>query len=316
VRADAPPNLFDAWGPEPRDVAEQNKLLDFYLETLAGTDAVNLELKASRHRRNDIQNTIVTLAVAAKAIDVDWAIFKTVRPFAFVPSDIDVLVLTDNGAGRLASALAGSKYRPAGAAPHTITVCDTETDIGIDFYQDVAASRFVYLESASFRRFRTTQEIDHVAVPALSPVAEILCILAHAVYKEQMFTLADYLTLRRFADDFASSGWDELLSLARVNGVQNAVLWCLRVAAGTTQVLRDSVRWPASAGAAPLTPKKLPYRLLDPRMLARALAERVAASSAARRSIALLAVQSMNPVSPYTRALYRELWKRAKGETY
>lgn len=319
MRAAATPALFGAWGRDALQVARDNKLLDLYLEMQAGSDAPSRDLDACRQSRNAIGQTIAALASRAQADVVEWAIFKTVRPFPFTPSDVDVVVLTDGGARPLASGLRARGYSPAGGAPYTITLCDPQHDVGIDLYQEIASSRFVYLDRATLRPYRTWQVQGGVAVPLLQPVAELVAILAHAVYKEQLFTLADYLTLCSYGQTFGPADWDELLNLARANGVRQAVVWCLRVAKGVAHVLGDVLPWPEALDGAvgvALLPRTVPYRLLNPGMLAAAIAERVAVSPLARHSIARLVAQVLNPLSPHTRSFYRQLWKRAKGATY
>jgi hypothetical protein len=319
VSTDVTPALFGAWGRDALQVARDNKLLALYLEMQAGSRAPSRDLDASRQRRNAVQQTIAALVSCAQADAVEWAIFKTVRPFPFTPSDVDVVVVTDDGARPLASGLLTRGYSPAGGAPYTITLCDPKHDVGIDLYQEIASSRFVYLDRATLRPYRTWQVQGGVAVPVLQPVAELVAILAHAVYKEQLFTLADYLTLRSYGQTFGPPDWNELLELARANGVRHAVVWCLRVARGIAHVVGDVLPWPEAvdgAVAVALIPRKVPYRLLNPWMLSAAIAERVAVSRLARRSIARLVAQVLNPLSPHTRSFYRQVWKRAKGQTY
>jgi hypothetical protein len=313
------PALFGAWGGDALQVARNNKVLDLYLEVQAGSGTLSRDLEACRQSRNAIGQTIAALVSCAEAGAVEWAIFKTVRPFPFTPSDVDVVVLTDDGARPLASGLLARGYSPSGGAPYTITLCDPQNDVGIDLYQEIASSRFIYLDRATLRPYRTWQVQGGVAVPVLRPVAELVAILAHAVYKEQLFTLADYLTLCSYGQTFGQADWDELLNLARANGVRHAVVWCLRVAKGIAHVMGDVLAWPEALDRAvgiALIPRKVPYRLLNPGMLAAAMAERVAVSRLARRSIARLVAQVLNPLSPHTRSFYRQVWKRAKGETY
>jgi hypothetical protein len=319
MRTDVTPALFDAWGRDALQVARDNKLLDLYLEMQVGSGAPSRDVDASRQSRNAIRQTIAALVSRAEAGAVEWAVFKTVRPFPFTPSDVDVVVLTADGARPLASGLLERGYRPSGGAPYTITLRDPQNDVGIDLYQEIAASRFVYLDRAALRPYRTWQVQGGVAVPMLQPVAELVAILAHAVYKEQLFTLADYLTLRYHGQTFGQADWDELLNLARANGVRQAVVWCLRVAKGIAHVVGDALPWPEALDRAvgvALIPTTTPYRLLNPGMLAAAIAERAASSRLARRSIPRLVTQLLNPLSPHTRSFYRQVWKRAKGETY
>ena len=319
MRTNVMPALFGAWGRDALHVARDNKLLALYLEMQARSGAPSRGLEASRQRRNAIRQTIAALVSRAEADAVEWAIFKTVRPFPFTPSDVDVVVLADDGARPLASSLLERGYSPSGGAPYTITLCDPQTDVGIDLYQEIASSRFIYLDRATLRPYRTWQVQGGVAVPVLRPVAELVAILAHAVYKEQLFTLADYLTLCSYGQTFGQADWDELLNLARANGVRQAVVWCLRVAKGIAHVVGDVLPWPEALDRAvgvALIPRTVPYRLLNPGMLAAAIAERVAVSRVARRSIARLVTQVLNPLSPHTRSFYRQVLKRAKGEPY
>jgi hypothetical protein len=91
------------------------------------------------------------------------------------------------------------------------------------------------------------------------------------------------------------------------------------VAKGIAHVVGDVLAWPEALDRAvgvALIPRKVPYRLFNPGMLSAAMAERVAVSRLARRSIARLVAQVLNPLSPHTRSFYRQVWKRARGQTY
>lgn len=315
----APMAVIQAWGREPRRLAEDNKVLDLWLEGEAAAGRPGPDLPLLRQRRAAIRQAVGRVATALTGVPVEWAVFKTIRPFDFTPSDVDLVVFGDNQAHQLATRLSEHGYRREPGAPHTLTVCDLVTDVGIDLYQDIAASRFVYIDRAILRPYCRPTDIDGIVVPMLGSIGELLAILAHAVFKEQLFTLADYLTVRHYGASFTPAEWEELLRVATAHGLRRAVLWCLQIVKGMAGVVGDARPWPAAIDAqigAPIVPRRPPQRLLDPRRLTAAVAERALVSGAARRSLLQLVAQVVNPVSPHTRSFYRQLWLRARGVTY
>jgi hypothetical protein len=147
----------------------------------------------------------------------------------------------------------------------------------------------------------------------------VLTILAHATYKEQLFTLADYLTLRHHALSFEPDDWADLLRLADANGIRGAVTRCLRITMGIAQAIGDVFPWQPEVArmiGRPIVPVRMPHWLLNPMTLGLAVAERASASARARASLGQLLAAVANPTSRHSRGLYRQLWLRAKGHIY
>ena len=127
---------------------------------------------------------------------IEHAIFKTIRPYKSTTVDIDMLIF-----GSKSSYIKSAKVmRKAGyvlllQGPRSTTLWDQEANIGIDLYEQVAVSFITYMDKKML-----DQHIFSVKLPngeyikTLKPEADLACIIAHSIMKEQMYTLSEYYT--------------------------------------------------------------------------------------------------------------------------
>ena len=161
----------------------------------------------------------MTLSVTAKACyhleasNIPYVVFKSIKPYPATPNDTDILCLgnkEDYKRGLRTFLVAG--YKEHGTAPLQINIYDPrgEGKIGagkkggtyyIDFYQDVAADYFVYVNKKKLVSFVRKHEIDGVPANVLAPEPELAIVLFHNVFPEKTFHLEHfYLPLYRLSD--------------------------------------------------------------------------------------------------------------------
>ncbi len=130
---------------------------------------------------------------------VNYAIFKTIKPFEFTPSDIDVLV-SDQDCKRAMIVLQGAGY---GAIQKDMFCVSMRKEMTVDLYLEPSVSNIAYLKTEELMEDLTFKNIDGVRVNTLSAQGEFIAVISHSLFKEQMITLNDYYTLAALAQQTA-----------------------------------------------------------------------------------------------------------------
>jgi hypothetical protein len=126
-------------------------------------------------------------------------LFKTRRSFRYVSADIDFLLLENadlTSASKLLTERRGANLLLIG--PNSATFLDLVAEMNIDLYGRISVSYLEYINKDKLKSRSYLQEtIDFGGqrVPSLDFVADTLVIAAHSVFKEQMYTLADFYTM-------------------------------------------------------------------------------------------------------------------------
>ncbi len=134
--------------------------------------------------------------VSKRLEGLNYAFFKIVKPVAYVPSDIDVLI----DWGDLASALSRlreSGYEVVVVEPYSVTLSSGESVL--DLYVHPTLGGIIYLDGGGLLRSKREVEFNGITIPALDPSAEALVTAAHAIFKERLYTLNDYFVLDKMS---------------------------------------------------------------------------------------------------------------------
>lgn len=188
-------------------LARINRVAFFFLYRLAEKDMLPRALEREYQREHEryvaIGRAFVGVSEVLDECGVDFAVFKSLRPYPSTTVDIDVLVF--DGFLDAVSCLVRRGYRILGSGPESMTLAHPGGAVSIDLYREVAVSRVIYLDKEGLRGYATWVETPFGRVRVLRPEADVVAFAAHSVIKEQMFTLADYLTvmgLLRRADPY------------------------------------------------------------------------------------------------------------------
>lgn len=142
---------------------------------------------------------------------IDYAIFKTIKPFSYIPSDIDILIHYKdlNKVIKLLEEHNYSRYIKD-------SLCTTmRKDTNIDLYLDPSVSNLAYLDGELLMKHKCVKNINDTEVHTLTNYAEIIAVACHSFYKEQLFTLSDYYTLTILAEEHKRI--DDIINFARIN---------------------------------------------------------------------------------------------------
>ena len=123
----------------------------------------------------------------------DYVVFKTFKPFPFVTVDIDVLFFNREEFLRAYRSLRGF-YKLAGYGAHSISLYSPKHAMNLDLQLEISVSRLVYIYKNLLREHVTEINVNGSQVRVLEPPAALITVLAHSLYKEQIFTLSDYYT--------------------------------------------------------------------------------------------------------------------------
>ncbi len=126
--------------------------------------------------------------------DADYAIFKTIEPFPFVKSDIDILFFAHEDFVKSCHTLQRRNFKFLGSGPYSITLHSVKHETNIDLQLEISVSRLVYLDKSILQKHVTEINIDGYAIPVLEPPASLITIISHSFYKEQILTLSNYYT--------------------------------------------------------------------------------------------------------------------------
>jgi hypothetical protein len=178
--------------------AELNKIPLLFLESSASSgDHAGIErhLENYRAQRKRAFDLMFTLDDLLGERGVRFALFKTLRPFPYMSSDIDLLLWSQEDLSVARQTLEKEGYVTLDRDAYGVTMYSTYHDLNVDMATEVAASGLVYLDKKTLLSEVTTVTRDGHSLTTLIPAADLVVATAHSFFKEQMCTLADYYTL-------------------------------------------------------------------------------------------------------------------------
>ncbi len=183
-------------------LASRNKVLLHFLR-VAGISGWLREREESRYAR-----FIEVLGEVERSLsDVEHVYIKLLKPVAYVPSDIDVLVPLRE-AKEAIRRLARIGFRIETVEPYCVTL--RRRDSIIDVYLHPTKANIVYIDGTRLLDYTRQASIDGVTLPVLQEPAEAVLTAAHAIYKERLYTLNDLATIHAWLDKNAHTIAEEL----------------------------------------------------------------------------------------------------------
>lgn len=173
---------------------EYDKLLEKYAKT---NEVIN--------RASNVLNTT----------GVEYALFKSIRPYQEVTVDIDILVFgIFADYEQVIHLLHEEDYVFLGDGPLSTTFCDGRVKIGLDIYYEIGASHVIYINKNHLKGFVCDRKLPkYNSVLSLCPEADLLAVIAHSVIKEHMYVLSEYYTTIYYLAEMNESKLKSFLSL-------------------------------------------------------------------------------------------------------
>lgn len=313
---------------ELHDHAVENRLPLYYLETLkkqGKPDKLTAEYEIEIQKQSDLLDEVSKIYRLLKSNHIESIIFKTIRPYPVVPTDVDVLLVnsTDyNRAAALVSKLGYEKEEVKSAEGKHLHPADG--GIFVDLRREIALSHIVYLDKKKLIKYATKTGLNGEEVDIFPPEVELAITAAHSVINEEAYTLQDYyLTLFHLAE-LNSDGVNRFIDIVKENHITRATICHFAVTAILHEtahgVIPDSIKHVlCKLGNEGYETRRLTrnnfkvphkFHLLT---VARAIMEKMY-EKRARRSLAFQIVHMLNP--SFARSVWSELRKMRKRQRW
>ncbi len=259
--------------------------------------------------------------------NVNYTLFKTIRPYTSTTVDIDILVFkSDDEYRKSMKAIAQAGYKKLGSGPNSMTFKDPHIDMGIDLYRQIAVSQIVYLDKDKIDSSATKKIMlpNNLPTQTMFPSADIIALIAHSVIKEHMYTISEYYSTLYFLADMNADELTDLIEMIYENAIVNVA----RVHIGLSAKLHE-----AAHGFVPEKIEKIiekiginsleTWRLVKnletphkfhPLTLARAILEKTKEEEKTRRSIAKQITNMLNP--SFSRIVTGQVVDHIRRQTY
>lgn len=178
-------------------LSAKNRMLFLFLDTIEqdGLSQYSYLFEKENLRRLEINRAVARVSKVLTDAHVNHAFFKTIRPYRSTTVDIDTLIFENNAYRKSINAMKKAGYRLVVIGPRSTTLWDQEANVGVDLYEQVAVSFTTYMDKQTLLGNTTETKIQQgEIVKTLTPEADLACIIAHSMIKEQMYTLSEYYT--------------------------------------------------------------------------------------------------------------------------
>jgi len=316
--------------------AVKNKIPLLYLESVKGVCNNCDELRKTYMRLKEKEEAILSLMKSIVKIlsrqNVEYVVFKTLKPFPFIASDVDLLFFTDEGSKKALKAFKASGYKLLNSGPLNFTMLDLESGIKIDLYREITVSNITYLDRSKMKEYVAETIINNVRLPVLTPEADLLVTIGHSFYKEQLYTLADFYAITLRLTQFMSKQRDTFITLAKAQHIEYACSLLLQltqtihsivfgieireIAEISSELQLNSLLYTATHKALKGFVKKLnlPFKY-DYKTVAIGLADKILEDKSTRRSIPYQ-VKELLGNSQFLKEFMRQLVVHIVRETY
>jgi hypothetical protein len=171
--------------------ARKNKILLHLLKVL------NVQGSLREQQESRINKVIEVIQRLSKLLkDYDYAFFKLIKPVDYVPADVDLLVDVRQ-AKNAAFEIMRLGYGVAVKDPYCLTL--KRGDSIVDLYVHPSLGGMILLNGQKLLEHSCVTEFNGTEVRSLKSYAEALVAASHAIYKERIYTLNDYFTIKEWA---------------------------------------------------------------------------------------------------------------------
>lgn len=201
--------------------AKQNRIPYYFLDVLNKSNKLyflrNTYIEANK-RYLKIFNTMAKVSEFLTSLEIEHAIFKSVKPFPDASVDIDTIIFNTKEYVNLVKLFPKAGWHIIGYGPQSVTCYDAESEVGIDLYREIAVSSMIYVDKDKLKQhiIRKTLPNDK-NIYTLEYEADLLCTVAHSVIKEQMFTLAEYYTMLIWISEMNNNNLKNLQMLIEIH---------------------------------------------------------------------------------------------------
>jgi hypothetical protein len=174
-------------------LASKNKVL---LQLLV---KLNIKNSLRKTQEETLENIVRLVEILSKNLDgFSFAFFKLVKPVSYVPADVDVLVKYDERE-EIIRRIKELGFRIKVKEPFCTTL--VKYSFIIDVYVHPILGGMIYMNGQRLLDYVSIKEFYGIKIRTLESYAEALVSAAHAIYKERIYTLNDYFTVKEWATE-------------------------------------------------------------------------------------------------------------------
>lgn len=266
----------DSESPELYDYAVRNKIPLLYLEALkrrGELDKLKPQYEERAQKYITFINGISKVSRVFETANIEYAAFKTIKPYATVPGDIDIVIMGNNDNYKKAvEALLRAHYVPEMSdvvsvealtsddmyeeaaerlsrptyggrhiSPSGADFIDTENNVDIDLQKELAVSYIIWLDKDRFRGNIIDAELSNGGkVKTLTPQFDLAVVITHSII-EQLCLLSDYYTLLFFLAQMGERESNDFLRIVKANNLVAATKSFIGVAAALSEAAHGSI---------------------------------------------------------------------------
>jgi len=152
-------------------------------------------------RRIAQRKSIIEVAELAEKLGIRILVVKTLKPFDYVPDDVDILIIDDEDFQSLVNVLLERGYfmRKKGTPEVTLRRIVSNTFVDLDMHAKMGVGSYEYVDKHYLWKRRVYRKLDGKNIATPNDIDELLITAAHAVLKEFTVTLADIMHVRSLA---------------------------------------------------------------------------------------------------------------------
>ena len=167
-----------------------------------------------------IFDTMVQVSDFLSSLNVEHAIFKSIKPFPDASVDVDTLIFDLKGYEKAIRIFPTMGYKMLGYGPQSVTFFDLHGEVGIDLYREIAVSWIIYLDKKNLKKYIVNVRLPNDRyVNTLAPEADLTAIIAHSLIKEQMYTLAEFYSILGYMKKMNMDEIENLAALIKTNNL-------------------------------------------------------------------------------------------------
>ncbi len=192
------------------DVAIGNKIFPLFYDrcvqlSIRLSDESEAVAEEYMRRRAEQLKEMMMVTNLCHEFGIEFAFFKTFRPFTYIPDDVDIITKNEADFRRLIHALYDNGYRllMVGTPAIILRKVTNRTHVDLDIHRAIAVGYLQLFESSSIWDNIIYRDIGNgFKVPVLSEDYEVITMAAHSLFKDFSLNiptlyLATYCLLRR-----------------------------------------------------------------------------------------------------------------------
>lgn len=212
------------------DLAVKNKISLLYLEALKQQGKLNKLNKKYDEEYARYLNFLDRLGGVSKILEnanIEYVIFKTIKPYPAVPGDVDIVILSDHDAYlNVTEILLKAGYKEVvarnGLSPTLPDLREPKGDIVIDLQEELELNYVIYLDKNKFRGHIVKREIaPGVEIKTLTPEVDLATVIIHS-QTHNLYILGEFYTLLYVLSGMNEKEIDDFVAVLKENKITAA----------------------------------------------------------------------------------------------